>query len=78
MCNRQAMLLLILTLLSPCAALETFAAAPSYRWVFNADAIGDFNLLKCIFKKLMLFAFFPRAWDLMFVKDTELHSASLS
>lgn len=44
MCNRQAMLLLILTLLSPCATLETFAAAPSYRWVFNADAIGDASI----------------------------------
>nr|MCS5627530.1 hypothetical protein [Planctomycetota bacterium] len=36
-----ALLLLSAALLSPCAASEAFAASPSYRWVFNADAIEN-------------------------------------
>ncbi|MFP6633412.1 MAG: LamG-like jellyroll fold domain-containing protein [Planctomycetota bacterium] len=37
--NLPALLLLSVALLSPCVAFEAFAASPSYRWVFNADAI---------------------------------------
>ena len=37
--NHPALLLLSVALLSPCVAFEAFAAPPSYRWVFNADAV---------------------------------------